>query len=105
MCGASSASSAWVAARKRSHAAASSACCDEAGAVSTTTLSSEPVLVATKLHVPPLREGSVPRSDLLARLLAGRERKLTLLCAPAGWGKTMLLSAWHESAEETRPFA
>jgi LuxR family transcriptional regulator, maltose regulon positive regulatory protein len=34
-----------------------------------------------------------------------RSRKLTLVCAPAGWGKTLLLSEWHASKEESRPFA
>ena len=65
----------------------------------------EPVLVATKLHVPRLRPGVVPRSQLVARLVAGRECKLTLVCAPAGWGKSTLLSEWHASSDETRSFA
>jgi LuxR family maltose regulon positive regulatory protein len=55
--------------------------------------------------VPGARPGLVPRRDLLARLVDGEGRKLTLLCAPAGWGKTVLLSEWHASAEELRPFA
>ena len=67
--------------------------------------SSEPVLVATKLHVPPVRPGLVHRRELLARLIAERNRKLTLVCAPAGWGKSTLLSEWGASPEETRPFA
>ena len=66
---------------------------------------SEPVLVETKLHAPALRSGLVPRPQLLARLVAGRERKLTLVCAPAGWGKSTLLSEWSASPEESRPFA
>jgi LuxR family transcriptional regulator, maltose regulon positive regulatory protein len=66
---------------------------------------SEPVLVATKLHVPPLRPGLVPRRELLARLIAERDRKLTLVCAPAGWGKSTLLSEWGGSPDESRPFA
>src|SRR6266536_871171 len=63
------------------------------------------VLVATKLHVPQPRERLVARPELVARLLSGYGRKLTLICAPAGWGKTVLLSQWHASPEETRPFA
>src|SRR5215218_789795 len=66
---------------------------------------SAPVLVATKLHVPALRPGLVARHELVARLVADRERRLTLLCAPAGWGKSTLLSAWCASPQETRPFA
>ena len=66
---------------------------------------SEPVLVATKLHVPDLRPGLVAREDLVTRLVEGADRKLTLVCAPAGWGKTLLLSEWHASKDESRPFA
>ena len=66
---------------------------------------SEPVLVETKLHVPALRSGLVPRPELVARLVAGRERKLTLVCAPAGWGKSTLLGAWCASPDEPAPFA
>jgi ATP/maltotriose-dependent transcriptional regulator MalT len=63
------------------------------------------VLVATKLHVPQPREGLVARPKLVARLPSSRGRRLALICAPAGWGKTVLLSQWHGSPEETRPFA
>jgi LuxR family transcriptional regulator, maltose regulon positive regulatory protein len=65
----------------------------------------EPTLVATKLHVPRLRPGFVPRRELVARLVAEGDRKLALVCAPAGWGKSTLLSEWQASPEETRPFA
>src|SRR5262245_4966800 len=64
-----------------------------------------PVLVATKLHVPQPRDGLVSRPQLVARLVAGDERRLTLVCAPAGWGKTILLAAWHASEQEQRQFA
>ena len=64
-----------------------------------------PVLVATKLHVPEVRPGYVSRGELVARLVAGGEGKLALLCAPAGWGKTILLSEWSASPDESRPFA
>lgn len=66
---------------------------------------SEPVLVATKLHVPPHRPGLVRRRGLLDRLVGERHRKLTLVCAPAGWGKSTLLGEWGTSPDETRPFA
>jgi LuxR family transcriptional regulator, maltose regulon positive regulatory protein len=52
------------------------------------------VLLATKLHVPASRRQLVRRTALLGALSAGRSRKLTLLSAPAGWGKTTLLSQW-----------
>ncbi|HEX4394130.1 MAG TPA: hypothetical protein VH084_21710, partial [Mycobacterium sp.] len=48
------------------------------------------VLLATKLHVPAIGAQLVHRAALLDRLSAGRCRKLTLLSAPAGWGKTTL---------------
>src|SRR5579884_374193 len=52
------------------------------------------VLVATKLQLPVLRDDVVERADLLARLRATiAAHKLTLLSAPAGYGKTTLLSA------------
>jgi LuxR family maltose regulon positive regulatory protein len=47
----------------------------------------------------------VAREDLLGRLIAGDQRRLVLVCAPAGWGKTSLLAEWHASALEERPFA
>jgi LuxR family maltose regulon positive regulatory protein len=52
------------------------------------------VLLATKLHVPASRAQLVHRSAQLDALSAGRSRKLTLLSAPAGWGKTTLLAQW-----------
>src|SRR5918998_3757775 len=54
---------------------------------------STPIL-ATKLYVPPPRPRVVLRSRLLERLNEGMHRKLTLISAPAGFGKSTLLSAW-----------
>lgn len=51
-------------------------------------------LLATKLHIPPLRAARVQRARLLASLEYGRQRKLTLVSAPAGFGKTTLVSEW-----------
>jgi LuxR family maltose regulon positive regulatory protein len=50
------------------------------------------VLVATKFHVP--RAGFVPRPRLLARLAKGMGCGLTVVCTPAGFGKTTLLGDW-----------
>jgi ATP/maltotriose-dependent transcriptional regulator MalT len=55
----------------------------------------EPVLVAAKLHVPAVRAGLVSRGELAGRLAGAGECKLVLVCAPAGWGKTSVLSQWH----------
>ncbi|MDQ1580706.1 MAG: hypothetical protein QOD05_1481 [Microbacteriaceae bacterium] len=54
-----------------------------------------PVL-STKLFVPPRRPQSVTRAQLIERLNEGRAagRKLTLISAPVGFGKTTLLSEW-----------
>jgi LuxR family maltose regulon positive regulatory protein len=52
-------------------------------------------LLATKLFVPPARAALVPRPRLFERLQAGLRDKLTLVAAPAGFGKTTLLSAWR----------
>src|SRR4051794_22445762 len=62
------------------------------------------VLLATKLHVPPIGGEIVQRETLLDALSAGRRRKLTLLSAPAGWGKTTLLAQWAMSAGEDLRF-
>src|SRR5688572_9711342 len=51
-------------------------------------------LVATKLYVPKLRHGLVERPHLKVRLERGAEARLTLISAPAGFGKTTLLSEW-----------
>ena len=55
-------------------------------------------LVTTKLALPPARPALVPRPRLMDRLEAGLQRKLTLIAAPAGYGKTTLVSAWHATA-------
>ena len=62
------------------------------------------VLLATKLHVPAIGGRLVDRPALLEALSAGRRRKLTLLSAPAGWGKTTLLAQWASAAGEDQRF-
>jgi LuxR family maltose regulon positive regulatory protein len=52
------------------------------------------LVLATKLFPPPPRPNAVRRAELLARLYAGLHRRLTLIAAPAGSGKTSLASAW-----------
>ncbi len=53
-------------------------------------------LLTTKLFVPPPRQNLVPRPRLIQRLDEGLRlgRRLTLISAPAGFGKTTLLSDW-----------
>jgi LuxR family maltose regulon positive regulatory protein len=58
-------------------------------------------LLQTKLHIPPLRPHLVHRPHLLERLNQGLslEHKLSLVSAPAGFGKTTLLSAWVDTLD------
>ena len=51
-------------------------------------------LLATKLYLPGPQPGQVQRPRLMARLDEGLARGLVLVCAPAGYGKTVLLADW-----------
>src|SRR5918995_221798 len=51
-------------------------------------------LLETKLYVPTWRPGLVSRRRLIERLDQQTDRKLTLVSAPAGFGKTTLLTEW-----------
>ena len=52
------------------------------------------VLLATKLYLPGPQPGEIQRPRLMARLDEGLARGLVLVCAPAGYGKTVLLADW-----------
>jgi LuxR family maltose regulon positive regulatory protein len=54
-------------------------------------------LLATKLFIPPARPKAVLRPQLFKRLNQGLDNKLILISAPAGFGKTTLLSEWVAS--------
>jgi len=58
------------------------------------------VLLATKLHMPRPRPDLVPRSRLAERLDEGLARGLMLVCAPAGYGKTVLLADWARRGQQ-----
>ena len=60
-------------------------------------------IIATKLYIPPLRPKVVIRPRLIERLNEGLHRNLILIAAPAGFGKTTLVSEWVEGIE--RPTA
>ncbi|MCA9940239.1 MAG: tetratricopeptide repeat protein [Anaerolineales bacterium] len=60
-------------------------------------------LLQTKLYVPRLRMSLVPRPRLIEKLNQGLHRKLTLISAPAGFGKTTLVLDWIQRQE--RPVA
>lgn len=51
-------------------------------------------ILTTKLYVPPVRPDWVPRQRLIKRLDQELRRKLTLVRAPAGYGKTTLITTW-----------
>lgn len=51
-------------------------------------------LLSTKLYIPPSRPGRVPRVRLTGLMIDAVRNPLTLICAPAGYGKTTLLSEW-----------
>ncbi len=62
-------------------------------------------LLETKFHTPLWRSDGVIRARLLDQLQAGliEQRKLTLVCAPAGYGKTTLITSWlYSFTESTR---
>ena len=51
-------------------------------------------LLATKLYLPRPQPGFVPRPRLVGQLGQGLAGPLTLVCAPAGFGKSALLADW-----------
>ena len=60
-------------------------------------------LLTTKLRIPPLRQETVPRPRLVEQLNRGLQGKLTLISAPAGFGKSTLLIDWVATSD--RPVA
>jgi LuxR family maltose regulon positive regulatory protein len=61
------------------------------------------VVLATKLYLPRLQPGFVPRPRLVAQLDEALARDLILVCAPAGFGKTSVLAEWARRGQ--RPVA
>ena len=64
-----------------------------------------PMLIATKLRPPAIRDQIVPRERLLEQLRPGSDPALTLVICPAGFGKTTLLAAWYQAETARRPVA
>jgi LuxR family transcriptional regulator, maltose regulon positive regulatory protein len=60
-------------------------------------------LLQLKIRPAPLRPGLVARERLVRRLLDAQHVPVALIVAPAGYGKTTVLSQWSERDE--RPFA
>ena len=66
---------------------------------------SGPVLLATKLRPPAVRDQVVARERLLEPLRAGSGLRLSLVACPAGYGKTTLLAEWREAEAARKPVA
>jgi LuxR family transcriptional regulator, maltose regulon positive regulatory protein len=66
-----------------------------------TTTTREPHLIATKFYVPRPADTLLKRTRLNAMLDGALRHKLTLIAAPAGYGKTTLVSAWLATLPET----
>ncbi|HSG42180.1 MAG TPA: LuxR C-terminal-related transcriptional regulator [Anaerolineales bacterium] len=58
-------------------------------------------LLTTKLYIPQLNINLVPRLHLYERLDEGLTRKLTLISAPAGFGKSTLVTSWLAESNKT----
>ena len=56
-------------------------------------------ILSTKLSIPPVRPAALSRALLLKRLDQGLSCKLTLVSAPAGFGKTTLLAEWASACK------
>ena len=62
----------------------------------------ETSLLATKLFLPPSRPGVVKRPCLMSKIDSALGRALLLVSAPAGHGKTTLISDWVRQKQEIR---
>ena len=62
-----------------------------------------PILLATKVRPPRPQVQTLLRERLLAKLQDGAGHKVTLVAAPAGFGKTTLLASWHELESARNP--
>jgi LuxR family maltose regulon positive regulatory protein len=60
-------------------------------------------LLTTKFFVPASSQAVIPRARLFALLDAGLSRPLTLVSAPAGFGKSTLVSTWVQSKPTESP--
>lgn len=62
-----------------------------------------PSILVTKLYIPTIRLEIVHRPHLIERLDRGLQGKLTLISAPAGFGKTTLVTEWLHSKGDNKP--
>ncbi len=64
----------------------------------------ETLFLQTKLYIPSLYSSLVPRPHLVAKLDGERPFKLILLSAPAGYGKTTLVTEWIDHIHKNMTF-
>ncbi|MCJ7551360.1 MAG: helix-turn-helix transcriptional regulator, partial [Anaerolineae bacterium] len=57
------------------------------------------LLLTTKMTIPRTQPKLVVRPHLVAQLDSGLRRRLTLVSAPAGFGKTTLVAAWADGLD------
>ncbi len=60
-------------------------------------------ILVTKLFIPSTRPEIIARPQLIKQLHHGLFRKLTLISAPAGFGKTTLVTEWLNDFKEKLP--
>ena len=65
-------------------------------------LETEPTLLGSKTRIPLARQGALDRSRLTSLLGL---TPLSVVVAPAGWGKTTLLAQWARQARDSHPVA
>src|SRR5215212_936195 len=63
------------------------------------------LVLTPKLRAPSLRSEQLVRPRLLGLLEGTSDCKLTVISAPAGYGKTTLLTQWREAEKASLPFA
>ena len=61
-----------------------------------------PIPLRTKFNRPPVPEDFISKPALFETLRQGLSKPLTLITAPAGYGKTTLASAWFEEIGHTK---
>ena len=57
-------------------------------------------LLTTKFYIPTLRPDHVPRPHLIEKLNKTSHYRITLISAPAGYGKSTLISEWCSQSEK-----
>ncbi|TBL75972.1 LuxR C-terminal-related transcriptional regulator [Paenibacillus thalictri] len=59
----------------------------------------DPIILKTKIVIPALKESTVMRDRLVDSIHSGLKGRLTIVCAPTGFGKTTLLAQWAHTRQ------